>query len=120
MPTINWNEILPVLVSICIIIAVAVLKKVSSDFAAIAATMPINIPLGMWVFMSGGDKTNEDLTKFTGAIFINMMPTLLFIVAAWFVLRNGGNIIIAIAIGYLTWALALALLYFIKHQFGIS
>jgi hypothetical protein len=118
MPMINWNEVIPVIVSICIIIAVALLKKVSTEFAAIAATMPINIPLGIWVFMSGGDKSNQDLTSFTGAIFINMMPTLLFIVAAWFVLRNGGNIIMAIGIGYLVWGIALGLLYLIKNYFG--
>lgn len=117
--TINWNEVLPVIVSICIIIAVALLKKVSSDFAAIAATMPINIPLGIWVFMSGGDKTNEDLTNFTGAIFINMMPTLLFIVAAWLVLRNGGNIFAAIGLGYLVWGIGLGMLYLIKNYLGL-
>jgi hypothetical protein len=118
MPSFTWNEVLPVFVSICIIIAVAVLKKYSDSFAAIAATMPINIPLGMWVFMSGRDNDNQALTDFTGALFINMMPTLLFIVTAWLILRNGGNLVPAIIAGYVVWAIGLALLYAARQMFG--
>jgi hypothetical protein len=118
MPSFTWNEVLPVIVSICVIIAIAVLKKYSDSFAAVAATMPINIPLGMWVFMAGRENDNGALTNFTGALFMNMMPTLLFIVAAWLILRSGGNLISAVIIGYIVWAISLALLYAARNFFG--
>jgi hypothetical protein len=118
MPSFTWNEVLPVIVSICVIIAIAILKKYSDSFAAVAATMPINIPLGMWVFMAGRENDNEALTNFTGALFMNMMPTLLFIVAAWLILRSGGNLISAVIIGYIVWAISLALLYAARNFFG--
>jgi hypothetical protein len=50
---IDVQRILPVLVSILIIISVAVLRQYSKTFAAIAATMPINIPLGLWIVYAG-------------------------------------------------------------------
>jgi hypothetical protein len=118
MPGFSWNEVLPVMVSICIIVAIAVLKKYSDSFAAIAATMPINIPLGMWVFMSGGDNDKVGLTNFTGALFMNMMPTLLFIVASWLILRSGGSLLSAVILGYIVWAIGLALLYAARNYFG--
>ena len=119
MPSFTWNEILPALVSICIIIAIVVLKKYSDSFAAIAATMPVNIPLGMWVFMSGReDKDGALLTNFTGALLLNMFPTMLFIITAWLVLRGGGNLIMAILVGYLVWAIGLGLLHLARTYFG--
>ena len=43
------RQILPVIVSILIIIAVAILRNYSKTLAAIFATMPINIPLSLWI-----------------------------------------------------------------------
>lgn len=53
MPAINWASILPVIVSILIIIAIAILRNYSQAFASIVAVMPINIPLGMWIVAAG-------------------------------------------------------------------
>lgn len=119
MPSFSWNEVLPVVISIGIIIAVALLKKYSESFAAIAATMPINIPLGMWVFMAGRENDTKALADFTGMLFINMMPTLLFIVVAWLILRNGGNLVPAIMAGYAAWGMSLGALYLLRQQLGI-
>jgi hypothetical protein len=108
MPSFTWNEILPAIVSICIIIAIVVLKKYSDSFAAIAATMPVNLPLGMWVFMSGReDPDGTLLSNFTASLLLNMFPTVLFVLTAWLVLRGGGNLISAILIGYLVWGIGL-------------
>ncbi len=45
--TIDWSRVTPVLISIGIIIGIAILRQYSKTIAAIAATMPINIPLRM-------------------------------------------------------------------------
>lgn len=50
---------MPVLVSIGIIIAVAVLRNVNKQFAAIVATMPINIPLGCGLSTLGREATTR-------------------------------------------------------------
>ena len=58
--SIDWQRVLPVAVSIGIIIAVAVLRQYSKTFAAIAATMPINVPLALWIIYSGGGTAGSE------------------------------------------------------------
>jgi hypothetical protein len=60
--TIHWERIAPVIVSILIIIAIAILRQYSAVFASIAAVMPINVPLGMWIVAAGDDNPKEALS----------------------------------------------------------
>ncbi len=102
--TIDWSRVTPVLISIGIIIAVAVLRQYSKTIAAIAATMPINIPLGMWIVGVGGDTRPGALVEFNEAVLVNIFPTVAFILVAWLMARAGHAVLPTIAVGYVVWA----------------
>lgn len=112
--SIDWSRILPVLVSIAIIIAVAILRQYSRTIAAIAATMPINIPLGMWIIYVGSDDKQTALADFTQAALINIVPTIAFLIVAWQMSRSGYGAVPSIFVGYVVWAAGLGLLLLIR------
>jgi hypothetical protein len=110
----TWEKTLPVIVSIGIIISVAILREYSRAFAAIAATMPINIPLGMWIIYAGAEDKQKTLFEFNQAVAINMIPTLVFVFITWQVLRQGWGILPTIGAGYLGWAITLGLSFWMR------
>ena len=110
-----WAKILPVVVSICIIILVAVLREYSRTVAAIAATMPLNIPLGMWLIYSAAEDQQAAMTEFTSAILINIIPTLFFMVIAWQGARSGWKLLPTIGAGYTAWALILGATFLLRR-----
>ena len=107
---IQWDSVLPVIVSICIIIAIAVLRHQSKQLAAIVAVMPINIPLGMWIIYAGADDKQAELAAFSRALFINILPTLGFMLVAWWMARDGRGLLPTIAAGYVVWGVGLLIL----------
>jgi hypothetical protein len=108
-----WDKVLPVIVSIGIIIAVAILREKSEAFSAIAATMPINIPLGMWIVYSGA-KESTVMPNFTHNVFLNMFPTLIFAFIVMIAARWGWGLVPSIAIGYLGWGTSFAILQVLR------
>lgn len=116
--TIDWQRVLPVIVSILIIIAIAVLRNYSRTLAAIVAVMPINIPLGMWIVYSGEDDKQTVLIDFSQALFINILPTLVFMVVAWQMARSGYSLVPTITAGYLAWAVGLGIILLVQRTFG--
>jgi len=109
--TIEWSKITPVLVSIAIIIFVAIIRSYSKTIAAIAATMPINVPLGLWIVYAGTepDKQQAALSDFSEVLLINIFPTVGFLVAAWLATRAGNSLVPTILIGYAAWAVLLVI-----------
>jgi positive regulator of sigma E activity len=116
--TIHWDKLLPVFVSIGIIIAVAILRQYSRTLAAIAATMPINIPLGMWIVYAGADDPQAALKDFSQAVLINIVPTIGFMLVAWWMIRTGGGLVPALAAGYAAWAVGLVLIFLARQVIG--
>ncbi|MCA9911867.1 MAG: hypothetical protein KC496_00895 [Anaerolineae bacterium] len=114
MISISWGEVLPVLVSIAILIAIAVLRHYSETLTAIASVMPLNVPLGIWIFMSAGDKTSADLTRFTEALLWNIIPTLIFLVLAWWLSRAGYSLFVVIGGGYVAWGAGLLMIALLR------
>jgi hypothetical protein len=100
-----WPKVLPVLVSIGIIIAVALLREVSKTFAVIAATMPINIPLSMWI-ISANSEDPKALENLLSLVAVNIIPTVIFVWVAWQATRMGATLWGSIGIGYVVWGLA--------------
>ena len=113
---IAWGRVLPVIVSICIIIAIAILREYSKTLAAIASTMPINLPLGMWLVY--GASTREEMEYFTRSLFLNMLPTMLFVIISWQAARAGWKLIPMIVAGYVGWGLGLGLLMLLRRAIG--
>lgn len=115
--TIDWSKVAPVIVSIIIIIAVAILRQYSKTFAAIAATMPINIPLALWIINSGEDAAG--MTSISKDMAFNMLPTVLFIVVAWLAFRAGWTLIPTLLIGYAAWGVGMLGIVGLRHYLGI-
>lgn len=101
------TRVLPVVVSIIIIIAVAILREYSKTFAAIAATMPINVPLALWIAFSAGDVDQSARVQFAEGLLLGIMPTVLFLIVAWLTVRAGWSLVPTIAAGYVVWGVSL-------------
>lgn len=107
MISLDWNRLLPVIVSILIIIAIAVLRQYSRTFSAIVAVMPLNIPLGMWIIYAGAEDGQQAIAEFNQALLINIVPTLFFMLVAWQLTRAGWGLWPTIAAGYAVWGAGL-------------
>lgn len=115
---IAWQKILPVLISIGVIIIVALLREYSRTFAAIVATMPINVPLALWIVYAadGGDKVI--MGQFTEALLINIWPSMAFLVIAWLAARAGWGLVPILAVSYLGWGMGLGIIFLIRQFIG--
>lgn len=115
--SIAWNRILPVVVSIGVIISIAVLRNYSKSFAAIAAVMPINIPLGLWIVYSGAevDQRQSALQDFSYSLLVNIFPTVAYILVVWMLARAGYDLVPVILIGYAVWAVGIAIVWILTH-----
>lgn len=108
------RQILPVAISIAIIIGVAILRNYSRALTAIFATMPINLPLTLWIVSQTDGATPESMNKFGESIVIGLIPTFLFAVVAWLGLRAGWSTLAVIAAGYLTWGVLLGVIALLR------
>ncbi len=112
------TRVLPVVVSICIILAVAVLREYSKTFAAIAATMPINVPLALWIAFSAGDVDQTSRVQFAQGLLLGIIPTVLFLVFALIAVRSGWTLLPTIAGGYVAWGVSLLILMGMQRLFS--
>ena len=111
---IDWSRITPVIVSIAIIIVIAIVRQYSKTLAAITVTMPLNIPLGMWIVYSGSDNHQAAMAEFSEAAMMNIIPTIVFLIVAWQLSKIGLSALQTIIIGYIAWAACLGLIYLIR------
>lgn len=111
--TIVWSKVLPVLVSIGIIIAVAIIKEYSRTIAAVLATMPINMPLALWVIYGDGADLPA-FARFTEDLFYKIWPTIVFLIIAVLVTRAGWRLLPTLLAGYAGWAVALGILIVLR------
>lgn len=116
--TIAWEKVAPVLLSIVIIIVVALLREKSPAFSAIAATMPINIPLGMLIVYASASEKVTTMQSFTQNVFINMWPTMLFALLVLIAARWGWSLIPSIVFGYMGWGGAFLVLSYLRGGLG--
>lgn len=107
----TFQKLFPVLTSIAIILAVAALRERSRALAAVLATMPINIPLALWVMASGADGSPAALAEFTRALMISLVPAFLWLGVVYLAVRAGWGVLPAIGLGYAVWALLIGALF---------
>jgi hypothetical protein len=112
-----WSKVLPVLVSIGIIILIAILREYSKTLAAIASTMPINIPLALWIIY--GAEGQRALPAFAQSLFFNIWPTLVFLLIAWLGARAGWSLPGIIGAGYVGWAAGLGAVLLVRGLLGV-
>ncbi|OQX61603.1 MAG: hypothetical protein B5M51_07550 [Anaerolinea sp. 4484_236] len=114
------SEAAPVLISILIIIAVAVLQKQSKLIAAIISTTPIRVALAMWVVYASVNGNQKEMAQFNQSVMLSLIPTFLFAAAAWLAAKAGmklGGILLS---GYGTWAIGAGILYALRQVLGIG
>ena len=118
--TIKTQDVLPVVLSIIVIILVAVLEKQSKLFAAITATMPLGIPLALWIVYasSGGDKAV--VSQFNFSMMLGFLPTMAFLITIWLAARAGMKLVPMLASGYAVWAIGAGLLVILRRWLGIG
>jgi hypothetical protein len=115
---IAWQRVLPVIVSVLIIIAVAILREYSKTLAAVVSTMPINIPLALWLVYSGGTDS-AGLETFARALFINIFPTIGFLLVAWLLVRAGWGLLPVLAASYGAWVVGIGMVLALRQWVGI-
>jgi len=101
------QKALPLITSILIILLVAVLRERSRTLAAILGTMPINMPLVMWIIWSTPDTTQPIMLGFVRSLVIGMAPTMLWLAIVYLALRGGWQLWSALLSGYAAWAVLL-------------
>ncbi|MBT3314267.1 MAG: hypothetical protein HN390_06600 [Anaerolineae bacterium] len=114
------QEVLPVLISILIIIAVAFLQRQSKLAAAIISTTPIRAALAIWVIYAAVNGSKEAVVKFNQSVALSLIPTFLFAVGAWYAARADMKIGGILLSGYGTWAIATGILYLLRQRLGIG
>jgi len=108
----NFQKALPVITSIAIILIVAALRERSRTAAALFASMPINIPLALWVvFGSGGAVDPQAEALFLRNIGVGLLTTLVWVGVVYAGLHFGLALLPAILVGYVVWG-ALTALWF--------
>ncbi len=93
----TWRQVGPVLLSILIILAVAVLRNHSRVLAGILGTMPISI------------------RQYTDTLPFGILGTVAFILAVWLAARAGWKLLPMLAVGYVTWGVTLVLIFALKQ-----
>ena len=114
------QDILPVVISVIIIIAVAVFQKQSKLVAAIISTTPIRVALAIWVVYASVGGNQKEMVKFNQSVMISFIPTVLFAVAAWIAARSGMKLGGMLLSGYGVWAIGAGTLYLLRNYLGIG
>lgn len=109
------QQIIPVVVSIALIIVIAVLRSKSETLAAITATMPVTVPLSLWIVYAGSGGDRISVTTFTEGLFITMLANVFFVGAIWLASRANWRLVPMLVAGYGVWGVMLALLLVLRR-----
>jgi hypothetical protein len=113
------NEIAPVFISISILILIAVVQKQSRTIAGITATMPVTIPLSLWIVYSSSKGETSAVESYTRGMITGILPTVAFCVALWLGARLGFKLAPMIGIAYGTWAVAVTIMLLLRRWVGV-
>ena len=102
-----------------IIILVAILEKQSKLIAAITATMPITVSLGLWVVYASEEGNQEAMNAITSGLIIGIIPSVIFLISVWIGSRFGLRLVPLLITGYLSWGLALGVILILRRLLGL-
>lgn len=108
----NTQKILPVATSIALILIIALLRDRSRTLAAVFGTMPLNMPLALWVVFGASDEGPVAAANFARSLLVGLVPTFIWLVVVYFALRAGNSLGIALLIAYAVWAVLMGIAYF--------
>jgi hypothetical protein len=106
------RQILPVAISVLVIVSIAVLRAHSKTLAAITTTMPLKIPLAVWIIYSV--EGSAPMPDFIGTLLIGMGATVIFTVVLWLAAKSGLGLMPMLGVAYLAWMAALGVEYMLR------
>jgi hypothetical protein len=115
----KFETVLPLLISIVILIAVAVLKEYSRLVAAITAFMPVNLSLGLWIVAANAEDEHQALVEFTRGLGFGGVPTLVFLIVVIWGAQAGLRLAPLLLAGFVGWAAGLAVMLLARRIFGL-
>ena len=111
----SWQEISRILIAFAVIVAVTLLQKQSKFIAAITATMPINVPLAIWILYSSTSGDRVSMQAFTRSLVLGIFPTLGFLLVVWLSFREDVKLAPALVLGYVAWGVGVLVLIGLKR-----
>lgn len=102
---VTWRRIAPVLASIAVIIVLAVLRARSRVLAAVTATMPVTIALGLWIVYVAEDGDRTAVVTFARSMLLGLIATATWPLAVWLGARAGWGLPRLLLVGYLAWGI---------------
>jgi hypothetical protein len=110
---VSLQKSLPVITSILIILAVALLRERSRTLSAILGTMPINMVLALWIVMSVGDSAPQSAADFVRALMIGLAPTYVWLFVVYGALNSGWQVWPAVLAGYGVWGALIGIAFWL-------
>jgi ABC-type transport system involved in cytochrome bd biosynthesis fused ATPase/permease subunit len=112
------SKALPVLVSIVVIVFIALISESSRLVAAVTATMPLTIPISMWIVYVNSGGQQRALVEYTDSLVIGFIAAMAFLVGAWIAARKGLGLWQTVAFGYGVWGGILSLAMLVRRTLG--
>ena len=106
------------LISFLVLTGVTVLQRSSRLAAALTATMPLTIPLALWIVAAGNPDDPQAMPEFTRGLLWSIWPTVLFVVVIWVASRAGWRLAPTIGAGYLAWGLGVVAILGARRVIG--
>ena len=100
---------LPVVLSILIILTVAFLRERSRTLAVIFGTMPINLPITLWITFGSATDNVATVAAFVRSLVLGLVATFLWLAVVWLVVRAGWGLLAAVAGGYAAWGVLIVM-----------
>ncbi len=113
------NEILPVGVSVAVLLLVAFVQRQSKVVAAVTATMPVTIPLALWIVYSSTKGERKAIELFAGGLVGGIIPTVFFVAAIYLSTRAGLKLVPTLSVSYLTWGVTVGIMFLARRWLGI-
>jgi len=116
----TWRRVGPVLASIGIIVVIALLRERSKALAAITATMPVSIALGLWIVYVAEQGDPTAVVSFVRSMLIGIAATAIWLLAVWLAARAGWGLPRLLLVGYLAWGITIGAIFAFQSLMGDS
>jgi hypothetical protein len=113
------QTVIPVAMSIVVIILVAVVERHSKLAAAITASMPLSMPLALWIVYASAGGDRATVAQFSRGLLVALVPTIGFTLALWLAARAGMKLVPMLLVGYGVWGIMLALVVVLRRGLGV-
>jgi hypothetical protein len=103
------EKLVTVVLSVLIVVMVAVVQERSRHLAAIIATMPLTVPLAMWIVFSASRGDQRQTADFVGSMLVGIVGNVLFVLACWLGFRREWGFLATVAFAAAVWLLIVVL-----------